>query len=112
MPARHRWVYIGAIRGKADSSLMKETLYACQSHLQRRRPNPNLKEGTKTLAANKLIGKIQLRSDMDEEEMFSEICSVFNWPMDEDDTFPFTILQSSGGDSRILMVPELSHSYH
>lgn len=99
-------------KGKGRLFTYERDLYACQSHLQRRRPNPNLKEGTKTLAANKLIGKIQLRSDMDEEEMFSEICSVFNWPMDEDDTFPFTILQSSGGDSRILMVPELSHSYH
>lgn len=43
--------------------------------------------------------------------MFSEIHSLFNWPMDEDDTFPFTILKPSGGDSRTLMVPELSHSY-
>ena len=58
------------------------------------------------------MGKIQLKSNMDEQEMFQEIRLVFLGPMDEDRSFQFSILQPSGGDSRTLMVPELSHSYH
>ena len=63
------------------------------------------------LAVNKLVGKIQLKSSMSEEEMFDEIRSVFHSPMNDNSDFQFTILQSSGGDSRTLMVPELSDSY-
>ena len=48
---------------------------------------------------------------MSESEIFDEIRSVFRVPMDNDDAFQFKILQSSGGESRCLMVPELSHSY-
>ena len=44
---------------------------------------------------------------MDEEDVFDEIRSVFKSPMQ----FRFTILQTSGGDSKSLMVPELSSSY-
>ena len=43
--------------------------------------------------------------------MFDEIRSVFHSPMNDNSDFQFTILQSSGGDSRTLMVPELSDSY-
>lgn len=63
------------------------------------------------LAVNKLLGKIQLNSSMGEDEIFDEIRSVFHVPMDGDSGFPFKILQPSGGDSRSLMIPELSHSY-
>ena len=72
---------------------------------------PRKKDVRHFLAVNKLVGKIQLRSDMEETDIFDEIWSVFRVPMDHDDEFQFTILQPSGGDSRSLMVPELSHSY-
>ena len=39
------------------------------------------------------------------------MCSVFSTPMGGDDQFLFKILQSSGGDSCNLMVPEMSLSY-
>ena len=45
------------------------------------------------------------------EYIFDEICSVFRGPMDDNDDFRFQILQPSGGDSRCLMIPELSDSY-
>ena len=63
------------------------------------------------LTVNKLIGKIQLHSGMEQEEIYEEICSVFSTPMGGADRFLFKILQSSGGDSRNLVVPELSLSY-
>ena len=61
--------------------------------------------------ANKLVGKIQLQSDMSEAQIFNEKRSVFRSPMGCDDEFSFTILQQSGGGSKFLMVPELSSSY-
>ena len=63
------------------------------------------------MASNKLIGKIQLNSGMEEPDIFNEIRSVFRGPMDGDELFQFRILQSSGGDSRRLMIPVLSSSY-
>lgn len=72
---------------------------------------PKKKNVRHFLAANKLVGKIQLRSNMDETEIFQEIRSVFHVPMRYSEDFNFKILQSSGGDSRSLIVPELSHSY-
>ena len=48
---------------------------------------------------------------MEEEDVFREIQSVFRTPMNNDDQFQFKILQPSGGDSRNLVVPELSPSY-
>ena len=61
--------------------------------------------------ANKLLGKIQLQSDMSEAQIFNEIRSVFQSPMGCNDEFSFTILQQSGGGSKFLMVPGLSSSY-
>lgn len=63
------------------------------------------------MVANKLIGKVQLKSHMTEKEIFQEIRSVFRTPMGYDSRFCFTVLQTSGGDSKCLMVPELSRSY-
>lgn len=63
------------------------------------------------LAVNKLVGKIQLNSCMTESDIFDEIRSVFAGPMAGNEIFVFKILQSSGGDSRSLMVPEMSSSY-
>lgn len=48
---------------------------------------------------------------MSEEEIFKEIRSVFRTPMGFDDEFQFIILQSTGGETKELMVPELSASY-
>ena len=63
------------------------------------------------LAVNKLVGKIQLNSNMTESDIFNEIRSVFRVPMGYSEYFRFKILQSSGGDSRSLIIPELSPSY-
>jgi len=72
---------------------------------------PRKKPVRRFLAVNKLLGKIQLRLTMGEAEIFEEIRSVFRAPMGSDNRFPFKMLQPSGGDSRSLMVPVLSHSY-
>ena len=63
------------------------------------------------LAKNGLIGKVALTSDMGEDEIRSEICSVFHTAMREDPIFPFTILQPAGGTSKSLTIPSLSTSY-
>lgn len=72
---------------------------------------PRKKDDRKFLVANKLIGKVRLRSDMEQDEIFDEIRSVFKSPMNYNDNFRFIILQTSGGDSKGLMIPELSTSY-
>ena len=64
------------------------------------------------LAINKLVGKIQLNSAMSQSEIFQEVRSVFRTPIGGDDHFQFKVLQSSVGDSRNLVIPELSSSYH
>lgn len=74
-------------------------------------PIPRRKIDRQFLIANKLIGKVQLTSDMDEYDIFQEIRSVFRTPMGYNDRFRFAVLQTSGGDSKSLMVPELSSSY-
>ena len=63
------------------------------------------------LAVNKLIGKIMLVSSMSEDEIFSEIRSIFRKPMQGSKSFTFKILQQTGGNTRCLMVPEVSESY-
>ena len=50
-------------------------------------------------AENKLIGNVQLKSHMTEGEIFQEI---FKTPIGYD---RFTVLRTSGGDSKCLMVP-------
>ena len=90
---------------------MKGTLFAFQNGLLNEAMSSKYPEKSHFLAVNKLLGKIQLNSSMGEDEIFDEIRSVFHVPMDGDSGFPFKILQPSGGDSRSLMIPELSHSY-
>ena len=63
------------------------------------------------LAINKLVGKIQVNSSMTQSDIFMEVRSVFRTPMNSDDCFRFKVLQSSGGDSRNLVIPELSSTY-
>ena len=58
-----------------------------------------------------LSGRIRLTSDMTEDEIFSEIHSVFRVPMANNDQFTFDVLQSTGGQNKTLVVPALSSSY-
>ena len=48
---------------------------------------------------------------MSQFEIFREVRSVFKTPMGNDDHFEFKVLQSAGGDTRNLVIPQLSPSY-
>ena len=48
---------------------------------------------------------------MTENEIFSEIRSVFRVPMAGNDHFAFDVLQSTGGQNKTLVVPALPSSY-
>lgn len=72
---------------------------------------PRKKSIRQFLAINKLVGKIQIDSGMTQSEIFREVRSVFRTPMGDDDRFQFKVLQSAGGDSRNLVIPQLSSSY-
>ena len=74
-------------------------------------PIPCSKHMRNFLASNGLIGKIRLSSSMTEEEIMSEIRSVFSIPMRNESNFGFKILQPSGGSSKSLSVPALSSSF-
>ena len=64
-----------------------------------------------TLGTQGLIGKFNIDSGMSENEIFSEIRSVFKLPFNGDEEFPFKILQSAGMGSKSLIVPALSSNY-
>ena len=64
-----------------------------------------------SLAANGLIGKICLTSDMTKEDVLDEIRCVFSVPMNQDPDFPVNILQMSHGGSKALTVPVVSPMY-
>ena len=72
---------------------------------------PRKQEVRDFLASNNLTGKIRLTSAMTEEEIMSEIRSVFEGPMMYDTKFRFRILQPSGGSSKSLTIPVQSSSY-
>lgn len=72
---------------------------------------PRGQKSREFLARNGLIGKISLSSNMNEEEIMTEISSVFAAKMGSDSNFPFTILQPAGGASRSLVIPSLSASF-
>lgn len=72
---------------------------------------PRKRSVRQALAINKLVGKIQLDSAMSQADIFHEVRSVFRTPMRGDNFFRFKVLQSSGGDSRNLVIPEVSKSY-
>ena len=61
------------------------------------------------LSRNGLIGKINISSDMNQEEIFSKIRSIFRKPMGGSTTFCFDVLQLTGGKQ--LTVPALSPNY-
>ena len=63
------------------------------------------------LAAQGLLGKVHLESDWSENDVFSEIRSVFSKPMGNDAMFPFDILQLTGSGTKSLVIPALSSSF-
>lgn len=63
------------------------------------------------LASNGLIGKIVLNSSMIQSEIFDEIRTVFRHQMRNNNSFRFTILQHTGGGSKMLTLPSLSDKY-
>ena len=63
------------------------------------------------LSKNKLMGKIRLNSSMTEDNIFSEIRSVFSVPMRDDSLFYFKVLQPTGGTSKSLTIPSVSPTY-
>lgn len=69
------------------------------------------KESRANLASNGLIGKIRLASDMEEDEILSEIRSVFASAMGHDPAFPFSLLQRCGPGTNALTAPSLSLSF-
>ena len=55
-----------------------------------------------SLSKDGLSGRIRLTSDMTEDEIFSEIRSVFRVPMANNDQFTFDVLQSTGGQNKTI----------
>ena len=64
-----------------------------------------------TLASSGLIGKVRLSSDMSQDQILTEIRSVFSAEMNENQNFPISFLQRSGQGSNSLTVPSISNSY-
>ena len=59
-----------------------------------------------------LIGKILLKSTMTEEDIKSEVRSVFSQAMGHDPLFPFRFLQATGSGTKTLTVPGVSTHFH
>lgn len=74
-------------------------------------PIPRGSQSRQYLAKHGLLGKITLTSDMNEPEIFNEISSVFRDAIGEFEDFKFTILQPTGGFSKSLTIPKVSHLY-
>ena len=72
---------------------------------------PRSQASRESLAANGLVGKIRLSSDMTELRIFDKIRAVFSSPMNNDEDFPVKILQTSGGSSKTLTISVISSSY-
>ena len=65
-----------------------------------------------------LIGKLELNSSMSDDEVYMEICQVFDVPMGltEEDIkdgrlLPFSYLQRTGAGSRSLCLPAFKGSF-
>jgi len=54
---------------------------------------------------------MSITTRMTQEEIFSEIRSVFSQVMNSEEDFPFTLLQSTGRGCKSLSVPSLSSSF-
>ena len=75
-------------------------------------------ERRNAIAEAGLIGKVDFRSDMTDQEVRQEICKVFATPMgltkvaiEQGNLFPFTYLQRTGPGSCTLCVPSVSSSF-
>ena len=75
----------------------------CSSHVVR------IPRSREALYEEGLVGRIRLTSEMSQDDIFTEIRSVFKGPMGNNDEFD--VLQSTGGGSKSLVVPALSSSY-
>ena len=64
-----------------------------------------------SLGEKGLIGKVRLTSDMTENEVTVEICSVFSEQMSGRKDFPFDFLQPTGAGTKSLSVPSVSSSF-
>ena len=63
------------------------------------------------LAGSGLVGKLYLASTMNEEEVATEVRTVFKEQVNNDPHFPFVYLQSAGGGSKSLTIPSQSSSF-
>ena len=72
---------------------------------------PRSLESREFLGRNKLIGRIHLDSNMEENEIFDEIRSVFEVPFGNSSSFQFEVLQAAGESSKMLTVPATSSSF-
>ena len=63
------------------------------------------------LASSGLIGKLHMTSEMSEEDVASEIRSVFKIPMNDNSDFQFLYFQAAGGGTKALTVPAQSPSF-
>lgn len=63
------------------------------------------------LASLGLIGKLHLTSEMTDDDVVMEICTVFKRQMTDNLHFPFLYLQATGGGSKSLTIPSQSSSF-
>ena len=63
------------------------------------------------LAKSGLIGKLHLSSEMTDKDVEDEIRTIFKGPMQNNPSFPFVYLQSTGGGSKTLTIPSQSASF-
>ena len=63
------------------------------------------------LASCGLMGKLHMTSEMDEEDVASEIRGIFKRQMNNDSNFRFQYLQAAGGGTNLLTVPAQSPSF-
>ena len=63
------------------------------------------------LARSGLIGKLHLSSEMTDKDVEDEIRTIFKGPMQNNRSFPFVYLQSTGGGSKTLTIPSQSSSF-
>ena len=71
---------------------------------------PHGKYRTK-LATYGLIGKLNVSSDMNDDDVAAEIRSIFKGPMNNDPNFQFLYLQPTGCGSKSLAIPSQSSTF-
>ena len=63
------------------------------------------------MASSGLIGKLHLTSEMTDKDVEDEIRTIFRGPMQNNPSFPFLYLQSTGGAVKTLTIPSQSASF-